>query len=134
MSETSKATRAQIRIGGIEVDGFMLPDGEYRMSQTQIAECVQKDESNARKFLSSKAIKTLLGEGYTPGKNETIEVDAAEQTRGQTRIKPFSLEETSAFWLWEAYAIDDDLRRENEFLLKVLRDNNIDPYEIPNNE
>lgn len=101
--EATKAQRATVHIGSLEVDGFMLPDGSYRMSQTQAAESIAKDESNARKFLASKAIKTLLGEDYTPGKSERIEVVSDSQIRGQTRFIPYSLEETIAFWLWEAY-------------------------------
>ncbi|NEZ68288.1 hypothetical protein D0962_37110, partial [Leptolyngbyaceae cyanobacterium CCMR0082] len=68
------------------------------MSQTQTAEAVGKDESNARKFLGSKGIKTLLGKGYTPG---SIEVDPNEQIRGQTRINALPLDVVSAFWVWE---------------------------------
>lgn len=32
MSESIKATRATVAIGALIVDGFMLPDGSYRMS------------------------------------------------------------------------------------------------------
>lgn len=66
MTDPIKATRATIPIGSIEVDGFQLPDGTYRMSQTQAAECVGRPEINARRFLSSKAIKASLGDDYTP--------------------------------------------------------------------
>lgn len=50
MSESIKATRATVAIGALTVDAFMLPDGSYRMSQTQAAEAVEKDEINARRF------------------------------------------------------------------------------------
>ena len=66
MTESIRATRALVQIGSQQIDGFMLPDGSYRMSQTQAAECVGKPEINAGRFLTSKAIKALLGEGYTP--------------------------------------------------------------------
>lgn len=191
MNDPTKATRTKIQIGDIEVDGFMLPNGNYRMSQTQAAECVQKDERNARDFLRSKAIKTLLGQGYTPAKNEAIEVDSTEQLRGQTRINPLTLDEVSAYWLWqsyrgnkralalcmalmtetlqrrfdnafgvarsegeyerqlarklqqletsleqlgEAYAIEDDIRQERDRFERLLRENNIDPYGLPEQE
>ncbi|NEZ67823.1 hypothetical protein D0962_34570 [Leptolyngbyaceae cyanobacterium CCMR0082] len=98
MTDSTKATRASIQIGDLTVDGFMLPDGSYRMSQTQTAEAVGKDESNARKFLGSKGIKTLLSKGYTPG---SIEVDPNDQIRGQTRINALPLDVVSAFWVWE---------------------------------
>jgi len=70
-----KASRSTVQIGSMTIDGFMLPDGSYRMSQTQTAECVGKPEINARRFLDLKAIKGLLGKGYTldtwePGSRE----------------------------------------------------------------
>lgn len=40
MSETAKAQRTNIAIGSLTVDGFMVPDGSYRMSQAQAAEAV----------------------------------------------------------------------------------------------
>ncbi len=43
----------------------MLPDGSYRMSQAQVAEAVDLSRRNVSDFLRSKAIKALLGEGYT---------------------------------------------------------------------
>jgi hypothetical protein len=61
----------------------MLPDGSYRMSQTQAADCVGKPEINARRFLSSKAIKALLGEGYTP---DSIEIESETQRSPQRRL------------------------------------------------
>ena len=103
MVESQKATRATIAIGSLEVEGFMLPDGSYRLSQEQIAEAVEKDESNARKFLASKAIKGLLGETYTPGKRGNISVESNPAKRGGTRIKPFTTREVAAFWVWEAF-------------------------------
>jgi hypothetical protein len=63
---SDKATRQPINIGAIAVEGFMMPDGSYRMSQTSAAAAVGKDEINARRFLDSTGIKTLLGKGYTP--------------------------------------------------------------------
>jgi hypothetical protein len=66
MTESIKATRASVQIGALEVDGFMLPDGSYRMSQAQSAECVGLTERNAREFLDSKTFKRLSCEGYTP--------------------------------------------------------------------
>ncbi len=59
MTESVRALRASVQIGSLTVDGFMLPDGSYRMIQTQVAECVGKPEINARRFLDSKAVKAL---------------------------------------------------------------------------
>jgi hypothetical protein len=55
-----KATRSTVTIGSLEVDGFMLPDGTYRMSQTQVAECIGDDPIYARRFLTSKALKPCV--------------------------------------------------------------------------
>lgn len=99
MTESIKATRASVQIGALEVDGFMLPDGSYRMSQTQAAESVGKSEINARRFLSSKTIKALLGEGYTP---DSLEIGSGDQSRGQSRFNALPLEVVTAYWLHQA--------------------------------
>jgi hypothetical protein len=99
VSTDDKAKRATVEIGQQPVDGFQMPDGSYRMSQTQAAECVGKPQRNAGRFLESKGIKALRGEGYTP---DSIEVDSPEQGRGQTRFNALPLDVISAYWLWEA--------------------------------
>jgi hypothetical protein len=105
MAESVKATRATITLGSLTIDGFMLPDGSYRMSQTQAAECVGLTERNARDFLRSNALKALLGEGYTPaisGKEE-IEIESEPGKRGQSRFLAMALEVVAAYWLWQSY-------------------------------
>ncbi len=188
MTESIKATRASVQIGALEVDGFMLPDGSYRMSQTQAADCVGKPEINARRFLSSKAIKALLGEGYTP---DSIEIESEEQLRGQSRFNALPLEVVTAYWfhqsnqgnqqaltlvwallteslerrfdtafgvtrteqernerlqerirqleadlsrLGEAFAMDDQIRSERDYLERLLLQHGIDPWALPNTE
>lgn len=101
MTDSTRAIRATVTIGSLTVDGFMLPSGDYQMSQTQAAECVGLSERNAREFLQSKALKSLLGEGYTPAISE-IEPDA-DQIRGSSRIRALPLEVVSAYWMWQAY-------------------------------
>ena len=61
MSESVRAVRASVQIGSLTVDEFMLPNGSYRMSQAQAAECVENPEINARRFWYSKTIKSLRG-------------------------------------------------------------------------
>ncbi|MEM7771614.1 MAG: hypothetical protein AAF327_14040 [Cyanobacteria bacterium P01_A01_bin.37] len=102
MSEVIKARRTEVRIGSLVVNGFMLPDGTYRMSQTQSAETVGLSERNARDFLNSKALKALLGEGYTPATSQ-IEIDSSEQVRGQTRFNALPLDVVSAYWQWQSH-------------------------------
>lgn len=97
MTSEQKATRQIISIGNIEVEGFMLPDGSYRMSQTQAAAAIGEEEVYARNFLAAKGVKQLLGLSYTP---ETFEVDATEQARGQTRIQGWTLEMVYTYWVY----------------------------------
>ena len=100
MTDSVKATRATVTLGDLTIDGFMLPDGSYRMSQTQAAECVGKPEINARRFLGSKAIKSLLGKGYTP---DTIEIESdPSQLRGQSRFNALPLPVVTAYWFNQA--------------------------------
>jgi hypothetical protein len=101
MSESVKASRSVVTLGSIVIDGFMLPNGEYRMSQTQMAETIAKPEINARRFLDSKGIKSLLGQSYTP---DTVEVESIDQTRGQTRINAVPLPVVTAYWFTQAKA------------------------------
>ena len=103
MTTNDKAQRATVQIGPLSVDGFQMPDGSYRMSQTQAAESVGLSERNAREFLQSKGFKALMGEGYTPAISD-IEVEPDPgQIRGQTRIRGLGLEAISAYWLWQAH-------------------------------
>ncbi|MGG6298124.1 hypothetical protein ACQ4M4_27335 [Leptolyngbya sp. AN02str] len=97
---SDKATRAQIEIGGFTVDAFMLPDGSYRMSQTQAAECIGQSQRNAGRFLTSKGINALLGQGYTP---DSIEADSSSQKRGQTRFNALPLEVVTAYWVFQCF-------------------------------
>jgi hypothetical protein len=80
----------------------MLPDGSYRMSQTQAAEIVGLNRRNVFDFLRSNAIKSLLGEGYT-GSISDVEIESEGQARGGSRINALPLEVVSAYWLWQAY-------------------------------
>lgn len=97
--ESVKATRATVQIGSLAVEGFMLPDGSYKMSLTQAAEIVGLGVQNASDFLRSKALKSLLGKDYTP---QTFEIEAEDQGRGQSRIRALPLEIVRKYWLWQA--------------------------------
>lgn len=101
MTESQKATRATIAIGSLEVEGFMLPDGSYRMSVTSVALAIRTTQQNATNFLRSSAFKSLQGEGYTPQTSEEIEVDSTSQSRGQTRIRALPLDVAMLFWIYQ---------------------------------
>ena len=115
MSESIKATRATIAIGDLSIDAFMLPDGSYRMSLSQAAECIGKPARSTFDFLQSKTFKRLLGEvqgtfdflpndfpdDYKP-ENFTVEIGEAI-SQGQTRIRGLPLELVALYWAWESF-------------------------------
>ena len=100
MTEPTKATRATVTIGTLTIEGFMLPDGSYQMSQTQAAESVDLTARNAFDFLRSRAFKALAGKGYTLSPSE-IEADD-DQGRGGSRIVALPLEVVGKYWLYQA--------------------------------
>ncbi len=105
MTDSVRAVRATVQIGSLTVDGFQLPDGSYRMSQTQVAEAVGLSRRNVSDFLRSNALKSLLGEGYTGTIFEREEIEIASETgsRGQSRFLSVPLEIASAYWQWQAH-------------------------------
>jgi len=52
MSESVRAVRASVKIGSLTLDGFMLPDGSYRMSQTQVVEAAGLSRRNVSDFFA----------------------------------------------------------------------------------
>ena len=208
MTESIRATRALVQIGSLEVDGFMLPDGSYRMSLTQTAECVGKPARSTFDFLRSKAIKRLLSQAggsfdFLPSdtvsaiSSDTYTVEqflvdiGAQGSQGQTRIRGVPLEIVILYWHWESFrgnkqafflvtglaveslerrfdnafgvsrteternerlsqrnqqleralaelgesfALDDQIRGERDYFERLLRENGIDPWGLPENE
>ena len=115
MSESIKATRATVAIGALTVDAFMLPDGSYRMSLSQAAECIGKPARGTFDFLQSKALKRLLGEvqgtfDFLPDEStdtynpENLTVDIGKGgSQGQTRVRGLPLELVALYWAWESF-------------------------------
>jgi len=97
-----KAKRQTIALGDLELDVFQLPDGTYVMSRTQVAETVGKGLQNVSDFLVSKRFKSLPGIAYTGQKNDEVEVDSSNQTRGGTRISPIPLGLAAIYWYFQA--------------------------------
>jgi hypothetical protein len=85
----TKAKRQTIALGDLELDVFQLPDGGYVMSQSQVAGVVGLQATYALRFLSSKWLKALPGQGYTEHDFSQIEVDSSGQLQskmGQYRL------------------------------------------------
>lgn len=103
MVESIRAVRAIIQVASRSIDGFMLPDGAYRMSQAQTAETVDRDPASTLRFLRSNSIKALLGDSYTDCAPESVEVEPEPGKRGQTRFNALSLEVVTAYWIHQCF-------------------------------
>ncbi|MDF5707755.1 MAG: hypothetical protein PUP90_08770 [Nostoc sp. S4] len=92
---TIKAKRASIQVAGIEVEVFQMPDGEYVMSQSQVADAVNVSSSCIFNFLRTKVVKAL------PGNGSEFSETAVEGSNKPANI--LSIEVASSFWLSQAY-------------------------------
>jgi len=191
MSESIKAIRATVAVGDLTVDAFMLPSGEYLMSQAGAAAAIADAPVYALRFLKTNDSKLLLGQAFTDYNPDVIEVESEPDVRGQTRINALPLEVVVAYWLYrafkgnkaafilsgaliaeslerrfdcafgvvrteqerndattskiktlesdlanlgEGFALDDDIRRERDYLLSLLREQGLDPYVLPDGD
>jgi hypothetical protein len=57
---TTKAERAVITLGDIELDVFQKPDGTYFMSSSQVAESIDMSEQSFRSKYMAKDLKAIL--------------------------------------------------------------------------
>jgi hypothetical protein len=117
MSEIIKAARTEIRLGAIALEVFMLPDGGYRLSQTQVAGTVGKPERSFRNFLTSKASEAIHWQNFE------FPIIWCKEIHPTTKGVPFDC--ALAYWQKEA-------RKGNQkamSLLEVLGDNNVSGLE-----
>ena len=88
------AERATIYLGNIPLEVFMLPDAQYVLSQTQVAEAVGKTKVSFGDFLVSKSPEALPYKGFR-GKKTSIKGNNV-----QINIIPVDL--AVAYWTKEA--------------------------------
>ncbi len=98
-NSTTKAQRAEILLGDIPLEVFMLPAGGYKLSQTQVAQAVDKDHIYIRRFLASKSLQALPDKAYTEDK---LAIVKDHEGRGGTKINAIPIELATAFWTKEA--------------------------------
>jgi hypothetical protein len=96
MTNTTRAKRASIKVGELELDIFMLPNGDYALSQTQVAEAVGNDEISYRHFLAGKSPQALPYKGFRSDKL------AVEGNNRKINVVPIEI--AIAFWTKEAIA------------------------------
>ncbi|MBW4662313.1 MAG: hypothetical protein KME15_26975 [Drouetiella hepatica Uher 2000/2452] len=99
MPDSLKAKRTKVTLGCLTLNGFVLPDGSFRMSLSQAANSVGLTARNTFDFLRSKAFKSSMKDGYTV---PVCEIESADpQFRGQTRIRALPLVVLHKYWLWQ---------------------------------
>ncbi|MEM8940329.1 MAG: KilA-N domain-containing protein [Bacteroidota bacterium] len=89
-----KAKKVNISLGHMNLDVHEIPNGEYRLSQTQAANVIQKDEVSIRDFMGSKSPEALPYKGFTA---EKIAVKDSK-----TRINALPISIVVAFWTKES--------------------------------
>ena len=90
--EVIKAKKATITVGTFTLSVFQLPDGSYRLSQTEVSNTVFTDETNFRDFLASNSPEALPYKGFKFGK-----VKAKGEKGRPANAIPVSL--AVAFWI-----------------------------------
>lgn len=94
MEKVYKAQRRTIYIGDIPLEVAMLPDGSYRLSQTQATEVIEKDRNSMLRFYRSKYVKSFLGADFQCYSfSEEILIEGATRP-----ISPVSFEVACLYW------------------------------------
>ena len=93
-SEVIRAEKVEILLGNIEISVYQIPNGEYRLSQIQIAEIVNAGETSFRDFLRSKSPEALP---YKGSRFVKIQID-----NNNVQPKAIPIKITAAYWTKES--------------------------------
>jgi hypothetical protein len=104
----NKAKKAIIKLGSLELDVYQLPNGSYRMSQTQAFISIADDDYStkqaAKRFIekiTSKQAKALVPQGF--GCIEKVKIEGTG-----LEINSISLTDVPNFWL--LFAADGNIK------------------------
>lgn len=89
-----KAQRREIYLGAVSVQIFLLPEGGYCLSQTEVAAVIGKGEYSIRHFLNSKGFKALLGAEF----ESFILVEPIAVEGANKPINPLSSHVAGLYW------------------------------------
>lgn len=111
MNSIVKAQRATILLGSVEVEVFMLPDGSYRLSQSQVLEIVGVNKNWISRLQSStpEIFKALQSKGFS-GYSQSISISDESKAR---QAKTLSIDDARRIWGWFA-------RKGNDTALDLL--------------
>jgi hypothetical protein len=88
---TTKASRAVITLGDIQLDVFQLPDGKYFLSLTQVAESIDVPLKRMSRIRELKLAQTLYPEGFRMSPSVKVE-------DGTKPVQMISLDDVSKYW------------------------------------
>lgn len=96
MFNCTKAERAIILLGNIELEVFQMPDGEYRLSQSQVLEAIDLPKNWISRLHSStpKQLKSLQAKGFS---GYTLEVSITGEVKAR-RAKTVSVDDATKVW------------------------------------
>lgn len=100
MTNIIRSVRAELNLGHVAIDCYMLPDGEKRIGLAGASLAIgQKSDYLSRSRISNtKAFKSLLETGFT---DRVLEIDI-ELDRGSTRSKTISVRDFTKLITWDA--------------------------------
>ena len=91
---TYRAERRTIYLGDIPLEVAMLPNGDYCLSQTQVAYAIEKDRNSVLRFFRSKHFKALIDKGFKCYHfEEKLLIEG-----GKTPISPISIDVACLYW------------------------------------
>ena len=93
MTTTTKATRAQIQLGNIDLDVFQLPNGDYQISQSQVCSSVGKPAKRMVELAGSDKGQILIQSGFEKGLKVSVE--------GSKPVNLVPLDVAFQFWALE---------------------------------
>ena len=100
-NDTVRAVRATIKLGSISLDVFQLPDGEYRLSQSQVLAIIDAPNNWITRLVNSGGtdrVKYLQGRGFT-GLQRKVEFKE-DGARGAKTAKTLSIPDSVLVWRW----------------------------------
>ena len=91
---TYRAERRTIYLGDIPLEVAMLPNGDYCLSQTQVAEVIDKAPASIFQFIRSKYFKAFSSNGF-----EFFKLSEKLQIEGSNKpISPISIDVACLYW------------------------------------
>jgi hypothetical protein len=98
ISEKAKRTVVQITECEVVVDGFLTPDGEYVMSQRDVARSVKISDSSLRDFLEAHRLEHPSDERFN-----LRGIIAETGAKGGQKINAVTLDAAHDFWFTQAF-------------------------------